>query len=49
MAATTPNILTIREKVEVSPIAGQKVKAIVRRKHGAMYGFQFVDVSEDTQ
>ena len=49
MSAATPNILTIGERVEVSAIAGQKVKAIVRRKHGAMYGFQFVEVTEDTK
>ncbi len=47
MSAATPNMLAIGEKVEVRTIAGQAVKAVVRRKHGAMYGFEFVGLSEE--
>jgi hypothetical protein len=46
-SAAPLNILTIGGKVEVKAVAGQKAKAIVRRKHGAMYGFEFVGLSED--
>ena len=47
MSAATANILTIGEKVEIKAVAGQTVKAIVRRKHGAMYGFEFIGLNED--
>jgi len=47
MSVATPNILTIGERVEVTSVAGHTVKAIVRRKHGALYGFEFVGMSED--
>ena len=47
MSAATPNILAIGETVEIDTVAGQTAKAIVRRKHGAMYGFEFVGLSED--
>ncbi|HTZ31361.1 MAG TPA: PilZ domain-containing protein [Methylomirabilota bacterium] len=47
MSAATANILAIGETVEISPVAGQTARAIVRRKHGAMYGFEFVGLSED--
>jgi len=49
MSAATANMMTIGEKVEVNAIAGQRVQAIVRRKHGAMYGFEFLGLSEDTR
>src|SRR3974390_259133 len=47
MLAATPNILTIGEKVEIKAVAGHTVKAMVRRKHGAMYGFEFIGLSDD--
>ena len=47
MSAATPNILAVGEKVEVRTVAGQTVKAIVRRKHGAMYGFEFVGIHDE--
>ena len=49
MSAATPNILTIGEKVEVKPLLGRTVMAIVRRKCGVMYGFEFVELSEETR
>ena len=47
MSAATPNILAVGEKVQVKTVAGQTVKAIVKRKHGAMYGLEFVGLDED--
>jgi c-di-GMP-binding flagellar brake protein YcgR len=49
MSAATPNILAIGEKVEIRTIAGQMVEGVVRRKHGSMYGFEFVGISEGTR
>jgi c-di-GMP-binding flagellar brake protein YcgR len=46
MSAATPNILFIGERVEVGPVIGERVKAIVRRKQGAMYGFEFIGLSD---
>jgi PilZ domain len=46
MSAATPNYLNIGETVEVFPILGVWVKAIVRRKVRAMYGFEFVRLTE---
>lgn len=45
LSAATTGILGIGENVELSPVVGEKVNAIVRRKQGAMYGFQFIDLS----
>ena len=47
MSAATPNMLSIGERVAIHTIAGQRIIAVVRRKHGAMYGFEFVALSED--
>ena len=49
MSAATPNLLTVGEKVEISTIAGTKLKAVVRRKNGAMYGFEFVGLTEEVR
>jgi PilZ domain len=46
MSAATPNYLNVGELVELFPIQGAWVKAIVRRKVGAMYGFQFMGLTE---
>ena len=47
MSAATPNILLVGERVEVFPVMGFRVRAIVRRKYGAMYGFEFVGLKEE--
>lgn len=47
MSAATPNILFVGERVELWPVLGERVKATVKRKHGAMYGFEFVGLSEE--
>jgi CheY-like chemotaxis protein len=47
MSAATPNYLNIGETVEVFPILGAWVKAIVRRKLRAMYGLEFLALTEE--
>jgi hypothetical protein len=42
-------MLVIGEQVEVSTVAGHKGKTVVRRKHGVMYGFEFLELSEETK
>jgi PilZ domain len=49
LSAATPNFLPLGLNVELSPVLGHKVKAIVRRKIGAMYGFEFVDLTDQQQ
>jgi hypothetical protein len=41
LAAATPTNLSVGEKVSLSPIVNKRVEAIVRRKNGSMYGFEF--------
>lgn len=45
MSAATPNYLNIGEVVELYPVAGGWVKAVVRRKVRAMYGFEFLGLT----
>jgi PilZ domain len=42
-AATTAD-LEVGEIVKLSPVVEKRVDAIVRRKHGAMYGFEFLEL-----
>jgi hypothetical protein len=35
--------------VELEPIAGGKVQALVRRKTGRVYGFEFLSLTEQSQ
>lgn len=49
LSAATPNFLHIGLNVELSPVLGHKVKAVVRRKVGAMYGFEFLELSSEQQ
>lgn len=46
ISAATPNILIIGERVELYPVLGFRLGAIVRRKNGAMYGFEFQRLTE---
>ena len=43
-AATTADV-TVGEKVKLSPVVEKRLEAIVRRKQGAMYGFEFVELA----
>jgi hypothetical protein len=47
MSAATPNILLVGEHVELYPVVGLRVYAVVRRKNGAMYGFEFIGLTEE--
>jgi c-di-GMP-binding flagellar brake protein YcgR len=45
MSAASPNYLNVGDLVEMFPVADSWVKAIVRRKVGAMYGFEFLHLT----
>ncbi|HEY1470904.1 MAG TPA: PilZ domain-containing protein [Candidatus Acidoferrum sp.] len=49
MSAATTSDLHVGEKVDLSPVATYRVSAIVRRKTGSMYGFEFVELTEKQQ
>jgi c-di-GMP-binding flagellar brake protein YcgR len=42
LSATTTAELAVGDRVKLSPILDQRFHAVVRRKQGAMYGFEFV-------
>jgi len=42
LSATSTAILQPGEEVHLSPVVGQQVNAIVRRKIGTEYGFEFI-------
>jgi hypothetical protein len=44
LSAATTGILRPGEEVRLSPLVGDQVSAIVRRKIGTIYGFEFVSV-----
>lgn len=44
LSAATAGILRPGEEVHLSPVVGAQVSAIVRRKIGTMYGFEFISV-----
>jgi len=46
LSAATANILLVGEQVELNPVMGFRLHAMVRRKNGAMYGFEFVGLTE---
>jgi hypothetical protein len=41
LSASTIGVLRAGEEVWLSPVVGKQVRAIVRRKVGRMYGFEF--------
>lgn len=44
LSAATTVVLRAGEEVRLSPVVGEQVSAIVRRRIGTMYGFEFVSV-----
>ena len=44
MSAATIGKLRVGELVHLSPVVGERVKAVVRRNLGAMYGFEFTEL-----
>ena len=50
ISAITADSLKVGDTVELEPIAGGKVSAVVRRNVGRLYGFEFLDLTaEQTQ
>jgi PilZ domain len=49
LSAATTAELAVGEKVKLSPVMEKRVEAVVRRKHGAMYGFEFLDLASRVQ
>jgi hypothetical protein len=49
LSAATAAELVAGELVNLSPVGGKRIRAIVRRKQGAMYGFEFLDLGEETE
>jgi hypothetical protein len=49
LSAATTGILRPGEEVRLSPLVGDQVSAIVRRKIGTIYGFEFVSVPPRVQ
>lgn len=48
MSAVVPNAdLQVGERVELMPVVGYQLDAIVRRIHRNMYGFEFSGLSEE--
>jgi len=49
MSAATLGDLHVGQEVSVKPVMGQRIKAIVRRNQGTMFGFQFIDLPSDVK
>jgi c-di-GMP-binding flagellar brake protein YcgR len=47
MSAMASEPLKVGERVELEPVEGGRVSALVRHKLGQMYGFEFVDLSAE--
>ncbi len=47
MSAMASDPLRVGERVELEPVEGGSVSALVRHKLGQMYGFEFVDLSAE--
>lgn len=46
MSAVVQGLLKVGDSVELEPVAGGKLGALVRHKLGGLYGFEFVTPSE---
>jgi len=49
VSAATAAELAVGDKVKLSPVVDKRVNAIVRRKRGAMYGFEFVELTSKVE
>jgi hypothetical protein len=47
LSAIAANSFRIGDKVELEPVAGGKVIAVIRRTTGRVYGFEFVDLTSE--
>ncbi len=46
MSALISDAFTVGDTVELEPIAGSKVSALVRRRNGRIYGFEFLNLTK---
>jgi hypothetical protein len=49
LSAATTVILVFGEKVKLSPAVNQHAGAILRRKQGALYGFEFFGLTAENE
>jgi PilZ domain len=49
LSVATTALLEVGEDVQLSFVVGERVMAVVRRKQGTMYGFEFIGMSEKTR
>jgi len=47
LSLATTEGLTVGEELDLSPVAGRTVKAIVRRQNGSMHGVEFIEMGPD--
>jgi hypothetical protein len=47
LSAATRHTMRVGEKVELCPVLGYRLTAVIRHKTGAIYGFEFVGLSEE--
>jgi hypothetical protein len=47
LSAMADGLLTVGDTVELEPVAGERMPALVRHKLGQLYGFEFVGPSEE--
>jgi hypothetical protein len=47
LSAMADGLLSIGDTVELEPVAGDRMRAQVRHKLGPLYGFAFLDPSEE--
>ena len=47
MSIATAKEFAVGQRVELWPVVGNKVEAIIRRKSGAMYGLEFADLTPE--
>jgi c-di-GMP-binding flagellar brake protein YcgR len=46
MSAVSTTVMHVGDRVGLQPVAGETVKAVVRRNQGTMYGFEFLELPE---
>lgn len=49
LSAATIADFAVGDRVSLSPVAGHRVQAIIRRKQGALYGFEFMEIPAQIQ
>jgi len=45
MSAVISDALEVGEMVKIEPVANSRASAVVRRRTGKVYGFEFIDLS----